>query len=139
MSSSATASWPELVVLVDDEAPGEVARRDAARRALQALDAPRQALGEHGPGDERDEQRDAAGDEDAPAHERHVGLDVRQRGGEHDDALDRVAAQDRERRLADPAPRARLGARGDLALARGLRGDLELQVVGGLGRRSSPR
>ena len=54
MSSSATASWPSSSSLSTDEPPGEVAARDAARGALEPLDAPRQAARDDVAGDERE-------------------------------------------------------------------------------------
>ena len=78
----------ELVVGVGADRVREVARRDLARGVLEPADALRQRARHEVAGQQRDHERDPAGDQDLAPDQRDAALDLVERVGEHRDADD---------------------------------------------------
>ena len=99
----------QLVVGVGADRVREVAGGDLAGGLLEPADALRQRARHEVAGQQRDRQRDAAGEQDLAADQVDVALDLVERVGEHRDALDLVVLDQRVRddRLAAGAGRQR--------------------------------
>ena len=76
ISLKATASWPSSSRGVDRDRVLEVARGDLLGRELESLDPLRQRAGHEVAADQREQQRDPAGDQDLVAHDDDAADDV---------------------------------------------------------------
>ena len=122
---------PQLIVGVDLYRVVEVAGRHLLGRELQALDALAQRPRDEVAADQRQQQRDPAGDEDLVPHDLDAVHDVRDGVGVDDHRADPALVVDGVGGLRNGPVARRLDARLGRARHRRLAGDAERQRGGG--------